>query len=117
MAGISGSVILSSSFGIVILPVPPLQLLRVPLASARVVDGAAEDVEETAVLGLAAKRADRLVDRVRVLAAQVGDAPETHVEEVLRDRRADAGDRLEVAGEKPFSLFSCRRHYTPFLRL
>src|SRR5689334_21415892 len=62
--------------GHLIFPVPPLQLLGVALAGARVVDRAAEDVEEAAVLGLAAQRADGLVHGLRVLPAQVRHAPE-----------------------------------------
>ena len=60
------------------------------------VDGAAEGVEDAAVLVDAAELAELFVKAPGVAAAKGRDAMDAEVVEVLREAGADAGDALEV---------------------
>src|SRR6266852_7342891 len=56
-----------------ILPVPPLELLRFVHRARRIVDRAAEHVEETSVLLRACRLAHAIVELLRIGAAQLRD--------------------------------------------
>jgi hypothetical protein len=79
-----------------VLPVPPFQALGVGVRLRGEVDGAAERVEDAAVLVDAAEFAEFFVEPLRIAAAQGGNAPDAQVVKVLREAGADAGDALEV---------------------
>jgi len=77
-----------------VLPIPPLEKLRIVIAVARKIHRTPKHVEHAPIDVLSAEKTQLLVQSLGIGAVEILNTPHAEVAEILRDARTDAGNAL-----------------------